>query len=121
MFTHCKSASILGMLLFLLSANAALSSDGIKVKIMNDTSSNVVVTVIDMNATPEQVVVSNETIYAFASHSIQISPDSRGYGHVRWTANSGDAGNRTCGQKERNELSADDVVHVRADSSCHVN
>jgi hypothetical protein len=118
MITRCKNASILGGLLFLLNTNAALSSDGISVKIMNDTSNAVVVTVIDMNANPEQVSVSNETIYGFASLSLSISPDSKGYGHIRWTASSGDADSRTCGHNERNGLSEDDVVHVHADSSC---
>ena len=121
MITHFKSASILGGLLFLINTDAAISSDGISVTIMNDTSSVVVVTVIDMNANPEQASVSNEKIYGFASLSISISPDNKGYGHLRWTASSGDAGSRTCGHKENNGLSADDVVHVHADGSCPPN
>src|ERR1700677_5042025 len=120
MITQCKNASILGGLLFLLNTNAALGSDGISVTIMNDTSNSVVVTVIDMNANPEQASVSNETIYGFASLSISIAPDSNGYGHVRWSASSGDASSRTCGQKERNGLSDNDVVHVHADSNCRL-
>jgi hypothetical protein len=121
MFTLRNSAAALGVLLFLLSTDAALSSDGIAVKITNDTSNDVVVTVIDMNANPEQAAISNQTIYGFASVLIRISPDSTGYGHVRWTATGGDARSRTCGHKERNRLSTDDVVHVSANSSCSLN
>ena len=106
---------------FVLGAGAALGSDGIAVKVTNDTSTNVVVTVIDMNANPEQSVISNETIYGFASLSIRVSPDASGYGHIRWTATSGDAGSRTCGHKEADRLSADSVVHVSADNSCDAN
>jgi hypothetical protein len=102
-------------------AGVALGSDGISVKVTNDTSSNVVVTVIDMNVSPEQVLISNETVYGFATLPIRISPDARGYGHIRWTATSGSAGSRACGHKERDQLSADSVVHVSASSSCDAN
>jgi hypothetical protein len=102
-------------------AGVALGSDGIAVKLMNDTSSNIVVTVIDMNVNPEQVLISNETIYGFASLAIRVSPDASGYGHIRWTATSGDAGSRACGRKETDRLSADNVVHVSANNSCEAN
>jgi hypothetical protein len=99
-------------------AGIALGSDGISVKITNDTSTNVVVTVIDMNDNPEQALISNETIYGFASLSIRVSPDASGYGHIRWTATSGSAGSRTCGHREGDRLSADSIVHVSANDSC---
>jgi hypothetical protein len=99
-------------------AGVALGSDGISVKVTNDTSNNVVVTVIDMNDNPEQVLVSNQTIYGFASLSIRVSPDASGYGHIRWTATSGSAGSRACGHKERDQLSAESIVHVSAGDSC---
>lgn len=102
-------------------AGVALGSDGIAVKVTNDTSSNVVVTVIDMNVNPEQVLISNETIYGFASISIRISPDASGYGHIRWTATTGGAGSRSCGHKEADRLSVDSVVHVSANNSCEAN
>ncbi len=99
----------------------AQGSDGIAVKLTNDTSSNVVVTVIDMNVKPEQVLISNETIYGFASISVRISPDASGYGHIRWTATTGGAGSRSCGHQQKDRLSVDSVVHVSASSSCDVN
>jgi hypothetical protein len=99
-------------------AGVALGSDGIAVKVTNDTSSNVIVTVIDMNENPEQALISNQTIYGFASLSIRVSPDASGYGHIRWTATSGDAGSRTCGHKESDRLGADSIVHVSANNSC---
>jgi hypothetical protein len=102
-------------------ADVALGSDGLTVKVTNDTSSNVVVTVIDMNVNPEQVLISNETIYGFASVTIHISPDASGYGHVRWTATSGGADSRACGHKEASQLSADSIVHVSANNSCDSN
>ncbi len=113
-----KGASILVVAGSLLSAGAALGSDGLSVKVTNDTSTSVVVTVIDMNANPEQAVIANETIYGFASLSIRVSPDASGYGHIRWTATSGSAGSRICGHKERERLSAESVVHVFANGSC---
>jgi hypothetical protein len=116
-----KSTSTVALLSFLLAAGAAQGSDGILVKVTNDTSANVVVTVIDMNANPEQALVSNETIYGFASLSIRVTPDDSGYGHIRWTATSGSAGSRTCGHKERDRLSADSIVHVSANNSCDAN
>jgi hypothetical protein len=99
-------------------SGVALGSDGISVKVTNDTSSNIVVTVIDMNVNPEQVLISNETIYGFASLPIRVSPDASGYGHIRWTATSGGADSRACGHKEADRLSADSVVHVTASASC---
>jgi hypothetical protein len=59
-------------------------------------------------------------IYGFASISIRISPDSRGYGHIKWTAISGDAESRMCGHNEMNGLNDGDLVHVHANGSCHV-
>lgn len=113
-----KGRSALALGLCLLCAGTALGSDGILVKIANDSSANVVVTVIDMNLNPEQPIVSNETIYGFASLSIHVSPDGSGYGHIRWTATSGSDGSRTCDHKESSRLSTDNVVHVSASNSC---
>jgi hypothetical protein len=98
--------------------DGALASDGIAVKITNDTSADVVVTLIDMNAKPEQTLLSNETIYGFASRPVRIAPDDSGYGHIRWTATSGSASSRTCGHAERSALSADGVIHVSANTGC---
>jgi hypothetical protein len=114
-----RGAPILALICCVLSGGAALGSDGIPLKITNDTSNNLVVTVYDMNVSPEQPVISNETIYGFASLSIRVSPDSRGYGHVRWTATGGDASTRTCGHKERDQLSAESVLHVSVNSGCN--
>ena len=115
---HGKFASLLGATVLLLSANFALGGEGISVTLMNDTSSPITVSVIDMNANPERAIVSNQTIYGFASLSISVASDNSGYGHVRWNASSGDAANRTCGHKERDKLSDDDIVHVHTDGSC---
>jgi hypothetical protein len=118
---HHQSASLLGLTCLLLGAGMAVGGDGIAVKVTNDTSSSVVVTVIDMNSNPELSIISNETIYGFASRSIRITPDSSGNGHIRWTAISGDAGSRTCGRKERDQLNSETVVHVSANNSCEGN
>lgn len=115
------NASTLGLMCFLLCASAALGSDGIAVKVTNDTSASIVVTVIDMNPNPEREVISSETVYGFASLSIRISPNASGYGHIRWTAASGGTGSRTCGHQERDQLSADSIVHVSANDSCDAN
>jgi hypothetical protein len=122
---HARTRSVIAMLaigtilaMACMFAGIAQGSDGIPVKLTNDTSSNVVVTVIDLNLNPEQVLISNETIYGFASLSIRVSPDASGFGHIRWTATSGDIRSRTCGHKETDQLSADSVVHVSANNSC---
>jgi hypothetical protein len=116
--SFCTSASALGLLCCLLTAGAALGSDGIPVKITNDTSNNVVVTVFDMNASPEKSALSNVTIYGFASLSIRVIPGGNGNGHIRWTATGGDASSRTCGHRDHDQLSADSIVHISANDNC---
>ena len=121
MHAYYKRAALLGLLLFVLGTDAALSDGGIPIRIVNDTNDEVVVTVIDMNASPQQPVISNQRIYGSASLSIQIAPDAQGYGHVKWTALAGDPANRTCGHKEKMHLNPNDVVRVSANDDCNTN
>ena len=73
-----KSTSTVAVLSFLLAAGAAQGSDGILVKVTNDTSANVVVTVIDMNANPEQALVAVQRIcpYPLSSGVTRIESEA---------------------------------------------
>ncbi len=108
-----KAASILGCLPLLL-AGTALGGDGVDVKITNDGTEDVVVTVYDMNT--QRIVLANARINGFTSVPISVLGDARGKANVSWTATSTDA--ERCGHAETHGLGNAASVNVHADSSC---
>jgi hypothetical protein len=103
-----------------LLTGTALGGEGIQVKITNDGTEDIVVTVYDMNTRPERVVLENTRINGFTSAPINVIGDAMGRANLSWTATSTDATSRKCGHDDAVSVNNDGSVTVRADSSCSV-
>jgi hypothetical protein len=110
-------AALLLTCLPLLFAGAALGGEGIEVKITNDGTEDIVVTVYDMNTSPERVVLTNTRINGFTSVPISLVGDATGKANLSWTATSTDPVFPKCGHA--NTVAANSAtVSVHADSTC---
>jgi hypothetical protein len=112
---HVKSVVFVGV--FALLAGTALADEGVTVKITNDGTQDIVVTVYDVNAGPGRVVLTNARINGFTSVPISVVGDATGKANLRWTATSTDSVSPKCGHASA-QASNDDSVSVHADSSC---
>ncbi len=101
----------------LLLAGTVLADDGIDVKITNDGTEDIVVTVYDMNASPRKVVLRNARINGFTSVPISVIADATGRAKVSWTATSVDPVSPKCGHAAAVVENAASV-NVHADSTC---
>ena len=115
-----KPAVILGFLLTLLAGGTAIGDDvvALTLRISNNDTDDILVTVYDMNADPPGAVIVRQRINGFAWIPVSVSAGSAGFGHVRWTATSAAAGQHRCGQHDTHGLGDDDSVPVFADSPC---
>jgi len=102
----------------LLCAGAALGGEGVQVKITNDGTKDIVVTVYDMNTRTPRVVLENERINGFTSVPINVIGDTAGRAIISLTATSSDGISPECGRGKRVELSDSSSLSVHADSSC---
>jgi hypothetical protein len=103
----------------LLLAGAALGGEGVQVRITNDGTQDVVVTVYDLNANPGRPVLENARLNGFTSVPINLIGDATGRANLTWTATSSDGVSRKCGHDDAS-VSDDSAVKVHADSSCSV-
>ena len=113
-----QSAVILGLLLTLSAGATAVGDDMVALKISNDGTDDVLVTVYDMNAEPPGAVIVRQRISGFAWIPVSVTAGRAGIGHIRWTATSAAAGRHQCGQRDTRGLGNDDAVPVFADSPC---
>lgn len=113
---NTRAALILSCFPLLLTGNAK-AGEGVEVKIVNDGTQDIVVTVYDMNVSPGRVVLTNERINGFTSVTISLVGDATGKANLSWTANSTDAASPKCGHADR-VVSDAGSVRVHADSSC---
>jgi hypothetical protein len=111
---HIKAALILALLL----VGPALGGEGVQVKITNDGTQDIIVTVYDMNATPRAILLQNARINGFTSVPVSAIADATGRANLSWTASSVDATSAKCGHDETSGLGNDSAVNVHADSSC---
>ena len=111
-----KAALILALPLLMI--GAALGGEGVQVKITNDGTQDIVVTVYDMNANPRAILLQNARINGFTSVPISAIADATGRANLAWTATSVDATSATCGHADTLGLANDSAVNVHADSSC---
>lgn len=116
MRSHVKAGLILSCLP-LLFAGTALGGDGIDVKITNDGTQDILVTVYDMDASPQRVVLANARINGFTSVPISLIGDAAGRASLSWTAATTDKAFRQCGHADT-VVSDAASVNVHADSSC---
>jgi hypothetical protein len=113
---HIKTASILA--LPLLMVGTALGGEGLQVKITNDGTQDIVVTVYDMNANPRAILLQNARINGFTSVPVSAIADATGHANLSWTATSTDGTSAKCGHDDTSGLRNDSAVNVHADSSC---
>jgi hypothetical protein len=102
----------------LLMVGTALGGEGVQVKITNDGTQDMVVTVYDMNASPRIILLRNARINGFTSVPVSAIADATGRANLSWTATSTDATSTRCGHDDTLGLSNDSAVNVHADSSC---
>jgi hypothetical protein len=115
-----KRAWLLGAAPLMLVASTAIGSgDGMSVKITNDGTEDIVVTVYDMTVGPSAVVLSNAHINGFTSVPVSVASDSSGHANLAWTAVTADPRDRKCGHEEV-AVGDSSTVSVHADSSCNV-
>jgi hypothetical protein len=106
---------------FALGAAAARADDGVPITIINDGTTDIIVTVYDMNSADHRIVVPGERINGFSSVPITVTPGRNGGGNVSWTATTVsivDTGARRCGRGAQGALKQDAVVHVSANARC---
>ena len=113
-----KAISTLGCVSLLL-AGTALAGEGVEVKLTNDGTQNIVVTVYDTSTTPERVVLANMRINGFTSVPISLPADATGQANLAWTAISADPVFPKCGHAAT-VASNESSVNVHADSSCRI-
>jgi hypothetical protein len=116
MRSNIKLAWILAPLL--LMAGTALGSEGVQVKITNDGTQDIVVTVYDMNTTPQRILLQNARINGFTSAPISAVADAAGRANLSWTATSTDAASQKCGHDDTLGIGNDSAVRVHADGTC---
>ena len=113
---NIKSALILALPLPMI--GTALGGEGVQVKITNDGTQDIVVTVYDMNAKPRAILLQNTRINGFTSVPISAIADATGRANLAWTATSADTKSTKCGHAKPLGVGNDSAVNVRADSSC---
>jgi hypothetical protein len=111
-----KAALIMSCLPLLLSG-VALGGEGVEVKITNDGTEDIVVTVYDMNTTPRRLVLTNAHINGFTSVPITLIANADGKASLSWAATSADAAFPKCGHADT-VVGDEASVNVHADSSC---
>lgn len=116
MRSRAKALLILSCLPLLM-AGTALAGEGVDVKITNDGTQDIVVTVYDTSTSPRQVVVTNARINGFASLPVSLNADASGRANLSWTAISTDREFRKCGHDDT-VVANSASVNVHADSSC---
>ena len=111
-----KTALILALPLLMI--GTALGGEGLQVKITNDGTQDIVVTVYDMNAQPRAILLQNARINGFTSVPVSAIADATGHANLSWTATSTDGTSAKCGHDDTSGLRNDSAVNVHADSSC---
>ena len=112
---NIKAALILASLVM---TGTALGGEGVQVKITNDGTQDIVVTVYDMNAEPRRIVLQNARINGFTSVPISAIGDASGRANLSWTATSVDSASPKCGHDNDLSVGNDSAVNVHADSTC---
>jgi hypothetical protein len=97
---------------------SAARADDVSLTITNNGTSDIVVTVYDLNARPNRPVLAGQRLSGFSSVLVSVAVDGTGRGHVSWTATSERSGTTLCGQDIRHDVAADDSVEVHADADC---
>jgi hypothetical protein len=104
--------------LLFFSGSAHSGLNGIDVRITNDGTDDIVVTVYDLSTEPRRVVLSHERIHGFTTIPISLALDATGRANLSWVAVSADTSVRKCGHESKSGLTDSTSVNVHADSEC---
>lgn len=104
--------------LLLVGGFAVGGLNGVDVRITNDGTQDIVVTVYDTTTKPRQVVLSNERINGFTTIPVSLVPDEGGRANLSWTAVTVDSNDRRCDHETQSGLLDASSVHAHADSDC---
>jgi hypothetical protein len=110
-------ALVTAPLLLGMSMGTALS-DGVAVKIMNNGTQDVVVTIYDTSTRPYKTILTDARINGFTSIPVSMMTDATGRANMAWTATTVDPNDRKCGHATNAGLKDADTVSVYADSAC---
>jgi hypothetical protein len=116
MRSRAKGLRILSCLPLLM-AGTALGGEGFYVKITNDGTRDLMVTVYDTSTSPRRVVITDARMNGFTSLPIWLNADTTGRVNLSWTATSTDRQFRKCGHEDT-MVANSASVNVHADSSC---
>lgn len=113
-----RTAVILSSIAMFLAGAAALGGEGVQVKVTNDGTQDIVVTVYDMSSRTPRVVLENARINGFTSVSINALSDDTGHANLSWRATSADRISPACGHDDGVEIGDSSALNVHADASC---
>jgi hypothetical protein len=113
-----KRITLIGALGVWVSTSVVAGDGGLTITISNDSTSNLLVTVYDLNTDPAQKILASQVINGFATVSVSVSADDSGHGHLSWSATTVDRDMRQCGHRDKSDLNDGDTVHVSADGDC---
>jgi len=115
---HLHGLLLRSLPLLLASTGALGGLNGVDVKITNDGTEDIVVTVYDTSTDPNSVVLAHERINGFTSVPVSLVADADGRANLSWTAVTADPNGRRCGHESKAGLADSASVTVRADSAC---
>src|SRR5271163_601285 len=95
-----RTAVMLSSVPLLLATAAALGGEGVQVKVTNDGTQDIVVTVYDMSSRTPRVVLENARINGFTSVPINALSDATGHANLSWQATSADRTSPVCGHDD---------------------
>jgi hypothetical protein len=98
----------------------ALVADGVQVKISNETTQDLIVTVHDLSVQPPKVLLQNARLNGFTSVLVNAIGDAMGRANLSWSAINSDALSPKCGHAEVRGLPNNSTTTVQADSICSV-
>jgi hypothetical protein len=104
--------------LFLLMASTTRAGEGVQVKITNDGTQDIMVTVYDRNAATGHIVMQGTRINGFTSVPITVVGDATGKANLSWTAISTDTASPKCGYGNALGVADDSSLSVHVDAGC---
>jgi hypothetical protein len=116
--TLISRITLIGAFGFSVGTSAVAGDGGLTITISNDSTSNLLVTVYDLNTAPAQKILASQVINGFAAVSVSVTADDSGHGHLSWSATTQDRDMRQCGHRDKPDLNDGDTVHVTADDTC---
>jgi hypothetical protein len=110
--------TVIPAFLCLLMASIAHASEGVQVKITNDGTQDIMVTVYDRNAATGHIVMQGIRINGFTSVPLTVVADASGKANLSWTAIGADTASPKCGYGDVLGIADDSSLSVHVDAGC---